>query len=271
MHDSYDNAIEELNRDISARMRMVNDLLKLQGKDPLYPDPDATTSQGSQKIRRDQFYTYGLSTAVREFLNMRKSVGPATLDEIYAALVNGSFQFDADEANAKPALKQSLTKNTAIFHRLPNGSYGLAEWYPGRKNVEDEPPAQKRKSKREERFINSRIKARVIKAKTPRGAEPQKLLVDKTEAANANSPKRPVNLNTAIAEAVRAFESNFTKQDVFNWLKNNYPELEPSKRRFSIMTAFITQRKNLGVEIVKPGGGGEVSVYRAAQPSGHHN
>lgn len=87
-------------------------------------------------IRNDQFYGQPLATAIREFLQMRKAAGggAASVKEIYDALVRGGFKFEArDDVNAQRGLRQSLTKNSITFHKLPNGNYGLLEWYPNAK------------------------------------------------------------------------------------------------------------------------------------------
>src|SRR5438046_6313062 len=97
MHDTYDAAIESIRQEISDRMRTINDLCKLKGVPPLYPDAEGAGAHTSGKIRPDLWYTAGLSTAAREFLEMRSAAGhgPASVDEIYAALVAGSFQFES--------------------------------------------------------------------------------------------------------------------------------------------------------------------------------
>lgn len=106
----------------------------MEGEQPRYMDADLATTLGTSSIRRDQWYGQPISTAIREYLTMRRAsnAGPSTVNEIYDALTQGGFKFDAkDEENAKRGLRISLTKNTSIFHRLPDGKhYGLIEWYP---------------------------------------------------------------------------------------------------------------------------------------------
>lgn len=264
MSESYDNAIEDIKREIAARMRTVNDLLKMQGKEPLYPDPDAVTSTGSMKIRRDQFYTHGLSTAVREYLNLRKHLGPATLDEIYSALVNGSFQFDAKGEAAKPSLKQSLHKNTAIFHRLPNQTYGLAEWYPNRKNEKEEEATQPKKRK-------SAMAKAANQPKKAKVAAPEKTVESRPEGEAGTSGKTP-SLVGAVKEGIRSFQAPFTKQQLVNWLNDRYPELKPTSegRRTSIFSMVAHLKDEMGLRVVKEGKGREPSVYQVSL-NGHQN
>lgn len=42
----------------------------------------------------------------------------------------GGYQFQAkDEETALVGLRAMLRKRTAVFHKLPTGSYGLTSWY----------------------------------------------------------------------------------------------------------------------------------------------
>jgi hypothetical protein len=87
-------------------------------------------------VRSDEFYGQPLATAIRAVLEKRKGagIGPAAVRDIYDTLGSGGFKFEAkDEDNAIRGLRQSLTKNSSTFHKLPNGLYGLLEWYPNAK------------------------------------------------------------------------------------------------------------------------------------------
>jgi hypothetical protein len=128
------NSIQRLERELADEKRAVNSVCKSAKRPSLYPDVDTAAQASIGSIRRDQWYGQGVSTAIREYLVIRRSanLGPATVNEIYDALVSGGYAFDAKDAeNSKRGLRISLTKNTAIFHRLPDGShFGLLEWYP---------------------------------------------------------------------------------------------------------------------------------------------
>jgi hypothetical protein len=62
---------------------------------------------------------------------------PLSAEEVLRGLQDGGFDFDAQgwklEKNRLRALAISLSKNSAIFTKLPNGLFGLAKWYPGAK------------------------------------------------------------------------------------------------------------------------------------------
>jgi hypothetical protein len=128
---------QEIRRDqerVAETKRTVNKLRKMIGQQPIYPDAENAPEQMGGPIRPDRWYGIGISTAMREFLEMRRAanLGPATVGELYSALSDGGYRFGSeDEENAKRGLRISLTKNTSIFHRLPDGKhYGLLDWYP---------------------------------------------------------------------------------------------------------------------------------------------
>jgi hypothetical protein len=92
----------------------------------------STPAVAARTIRADQFANYGApSTAARAFLEWRgKERGAAAAEEIYDALVLGGFAFDArNPESAKQGLRIALAKDQQI-HKLANGAYGLAAWYP---------------------------------------------------------------------------------------------------------------------------------------------
>lgn len=67
---------------------------------------------------------------------MRKAadLGPASPRDIFLALQKGGFAFDtANDSNAITGIRNTLRKASQIFHRLPNGEYGLLKWYPNAK------------------------------------------------------------------------------------------------------------------------------------------
>ena len=105
---------------------MANSLSEMYGFEPPYAGVE---KEGPKALRADEFYGQPLSTVVRKVLNR---VGSAsTVRAIYETMIAGGFKFDAkNDDNAMRSLRISLTKNAATFHRLPNNTYGLLEWYP---------------------------------------------------------------------------------------------------------------------------------------------
>lgn len=147
MNQQIISTIELLSSKIAAKEEEANKLKKLvnelSGEAGLpIPFPNVSdSSQSISSIRSDQFYGQALSSAVRNYLEMRRAAnrGAATISEIHQALKAGGFKSETkDDDNAKNTLRISMRKNSSIFHRLPNGEYGLLAWYPSAKPEKDD-------------------------------------------------------------------------------------------------------------------------------------
>lgn len=129
--------LAEDERKVLDAKRLINQLSEMGGFGRVYSDSDLQISSSiGLSIRSDQFYGQPLASSVRDILTMRKGLnqGAASINEIYAALVEGGFAFETkNEDNAKRNLRISVSKNTAMFHKLPSGKIGLREWYPNAK------------------------------------------------------------------------------------------------------------------------------------------
>jgi hypothetical protein len=130
--------VEKKEAEIGSLKRTVNTLCGYANLPARYPNiDDPSAGIGSVRINPGKFHKKPLATAVGEFLKMRGDpakggVGPATIDEIYAALLEGGFKFDAkNDSTAKRSLAISLAKNTATFERLQSGHIGMRTWYHG--------------------------------------------------------------------------------------------------------------------------------------------
>ena len=142
MAKTLDQAIEEivgeigtLEAEIRDKKKTVNTLCGVAGRDPLYT-LDAPEAAVPNRIRSDQFYGQALATAVRTILEMRKqqNLGAATVKEIFEALTAGGYTFNTKSDDvAHASLRNSLSKNTVTFHKLPNGRFGMLSWYPNAK------------------------------------------------------------------------------------------------------------------------------------------
>ena len=137
--------LEEAERRPTALRLAINTLCEEAGVPPLFPMNELYSSNSaassSQKtisqIGPDSFYGKKQQTAMREYLGMRKNqgLGPATPREIYDALVLGGLEFEAKSADiALVGIRAQLRKRYTIFHKLPNGTYGLTAWYPDLKS-----------------------------------------------------------------------------------------------------------------------------------------
>lgn len=116
--------------------KFINQLCQFGELPPLFKlDDSGPSALGIGAIQSDTFYGKSATTAVREFLEMRKAsgLGAASYGEIIQALETGGFDFatlSPDKDIAKRAVTITLGKNSSIFHKLPNGNWGLLAWYP---------------------------------------------------------------------------------------------------------------------------------------------
>ncbi len=118
--------------------KAINAICMAAERAPLFPDADLSDRRGSESVQPDMFYGQPLNSSAKRVLEMRKvsGLGAATIREIYEVLVNGGFDFKTrSEKNAMDGLRISLSKSSHTFHKLPNGRYGLNEWYPAAKTA----------------------------------------------------------------------------------------------------------------------------------------
>ena len=135
--DSLEDKLAGLEQQARGLKTAINALLELSGAPKRYSkaeiSPESAPSLGT--MRADLFYGRPLATVVTEYLEMRRAAaqGPATVVDIYDTLKEGGYRFEAKNNDyAKRGLRSSLTKNPK-FHKLPNGEYGLTDWYPNLK------------------------------------------------------------------------------------------------------------------------------------------
>jgi hypothetical protein len=133
----FQGQIADLEKELSKKKQLVNELCAAISQAPIYADTDPSKS-ACRALRPDEFYGQPLATAIRLVLDRRRAagLGSGTVNEIFDVLVAGGYKFDAkSEENAKRGLYSTLTKSSTTFHKLPNGSYGLLEWYPNAKEA----------------------------------------------------------------------------------------------------------------------------------------
>lgn len=131
--------------EIKHTKRVINDLCVMAGMPALYGDAELNTRSTPTTFRSDQFYGRPLAACVREYLEGRKvaNLGPATVYEIFDALKAGGYAFEGSEEMARRGMAISISKNTSMFHRLPNDKIGLLAWYPTAKKPRTEAGAPK--------------------------------------------------------------------------------------------------------------------------------
>jgi hypothetical protein len=162
MSTPYDSAIEAIKKQIAEKdaeltpLRQqlaekeatlnplkitANELCKLAGLAPEYSIVEvgraaAVSGLPQVSIRPDQFYNKELGEAVVEYLTAKKeasggdSATPASVDEIYNALIAGGYKFyGTSDSTKKNALKTAMTRNTAQMAKINDDLYGLRKWY----------------------------------------------------------------------------------------------------------------------------------------------
>lgn len=116
------------------KQKVANTMAALYGVEPPFKDTETQAAKATASIKADQFANYGYpSEAARAFLAWRGSEKGATdVDVIFEALSQGGFAFGSTKNDAKGGLRIALGKD-GLVRRLPNGHYGLWEWYPDAK------------------------------------------------------------------------------------------------------------------------------------------
>jgi len=210
MADELGPAVTALQRKLDEQLqavadtkRTINMLMKMSGKDPLYPEGD---SERSGAVRADQFYGKGLATSAAEYLAMRQQACQA--DEIYRGLQAGGFDFvlqgwKGDDRDMVRNVAMSLSKNTGTagkFHRLKNGSFGLRAWYDPTflkkaKAAEGDGTSKKKKAaKTAKKKKASKVPAEPTKAKKPELVRPKTSAKEKSRpAADQTAQKAAVS------------------------------------------------------------------------------
>jgi hypothetical protein len=131
--------------------RTINTLCKEAGYPPRYTEAASNNSLKVTQISDDTFYGMKQTPAMRTYLEMRKvqGLGPAGTREIYDALVQGGYQFDAKTPDiAMVGMRALLRTQPLVFHRLPQGTWGLTIWYPDAKKPRDEPKKKTARAKK---------------------------------------------------------------------------------------------------------------------------
>ncbi|MEY2427419.1 MAG: hypothetical protein QOJ40_304 [Verrucomicrobiota bacterium] len=157
MADDITNTIEVLGNKVRTKeeevkklKKLVNELCDEVGIPARYSN--VGDAGGDSALRSDHFYGQTLTAAIRNYLDHRKSsgLGAASSVDIYRAIRDGGYKFETrNEDIAKISVNNALRKTSSIFHRLPNGQYGLLAWYPSAKvPPENENPKIKWKFKR---------------------------------------------------------------------------------------------------------------------------
>ncbi len=138
-----ERGIEDAEQKIRSLRAAINTICAEGGLPPRYAEAMVTGTGGPRvtQIQDDTFYGKRQTPAMREYLEMRKAqgLGPAKPREFFDALKAGGYQFEAqDDETAIVGLRALLRTQPQVFHRLPQGTYGLTSWYPDAKRQKPE-------------------------------------------------------------------------------------------------------------------------------------
>jgi hypothetical protein len=137
--DALEKDLADLERQGNALLTTINVLREKAGQPPRPPfggggGPTPGSSDGAgatlSSIKHDTFFGKKMGTAVRMYLEMRHETNggtsPAKPKEILEALKIGGFVFNTkDDSISIISLRNMLSKSSAMFQKLPNGTYGL--------------------------------------------------------------------------------------------------------------------------------------------------
>lgn len=151
--DVLKQRLAEQEHRVTETKKLINELCEAAGIEPLYAVTEAGSQATVTAITGDTFYgDASVTTAARRYLEMRRTanLGPASTREVYEALKNGNFPFATNDANnAMTNIRATMRKNSSIFHRLPDGRWGMRGWYDRIKsNGDDDGKPSRRTSKR---------------------------------------------------------------------------------------------------------------------------
>ncbi len=177
-----ERSIEEYEQKIRALRTAINTMCENAGLKLRYAEADLVASGAVKvsQIQDDTFYGKKQTAAMREYLEMRKAqgIGPASPREIYEAIKQGGYQFETkDETVALVGLRALLRTQPNVFHKLPQGTYGLTAWYPDAKPTLDSGIRRKKKG--------AAKKQRSKRTKAPAEAKADNVVDLKTEGDKA--------------------------------------------------------------------------------------
>lgn len=145
----YDPAIESLENQIRHLQSLLESLKALRlGSDgsPLAFSPPGSREAESE-VRHDTFFAMTIADAAKKYLSMMKATKSTAV--IAEALERGGLKHSS---KSFPTTLRSVLGPREEFTRVPNGDWGLSEWYPGQgRGKKAKPEKPKRKVARKKR------------------------------------------------------------------------------------------------------------------------
>lgn len=136
--EEYVEQIERLLAEAANKKQLVNTMCNTVSIPPRYTDTEIPNAIGTRGVRQDEYYGRPFSTVAQEYLEGRRGKGACTAEEIAKGLEAGGFDFPWKDKDRIRMVAISLAKNSSVFQRLPNGTFGLLSWYPEIQKKKDE-------------------------------------------------------------------------------------------------------------------------------------
>jgi hypothetical protein len=136
--EEYVEQIGHMLAEVANKKQLVNTMCNTISIPPRYTDIESPNIAGGRGIRQDEYYGRPFSTVAQEFLEGRRAKGACTAEEIAKGLEAGGFDFPWKDKDRVRMVAISLAKNSSVFQRLPNGTFGLLIWYPEIQKKKDE-------------------------------------------------------------------------------------------------------------------------------------
>ena len=124
----YDAAIADVEARIRSMQMALDTLRQLRASalgEPA-PAPGTVSRPPEAEVQHDTFFGMTIADAARKYLTMMKAT--KSNSDIAAALEQGGLKHSSKDF---PSNVRSIIGHREDFLRVPNGDWGLAEWYPG--------------------------------------------------------------------------------------------------------------------------------------------
>lgn len=142
----FDAAIAEVQAKIEELKTTLATLLRLQAEQGGAPSPTAALRGGDAEISHDTFFNMTIGEAAKKYLAIVKTTKSTA--EIAEWLERGGLKHSSKSFTTTV---RSILGAREDFTRVPNGDWGLAEWYPGMgrgKKPKEEKPARASRQKK---------------------------------------------------------------------------------------------------------------------------
>lgn len=140
----FDAAVAEVQAKIEELKTTLATLLRLQAEQGGAPSLSAGLRGGETEISHDTFFNMTIGEAAKKYLAIVKTTKSTA--EIAEGLERGGLKHSS---KSFPTTVRSIIGAREDFTRVPNGDWGLTEWYPGMgrgKKPRNEKPKKKAKA-----------------------------------------------------------------------------------------------------------------------------